>query len=612
MNSRLIRTSYIFFLTHAWCSYSTGASEFESSLEDEVSAIDLSDQDAQLFWKELLSGVKEISVAALKIHYRDSNASKKSSVVVTTELSKSEKEFLKQRQPRIEKALERIGVNSPRKPRIALCMSGGGFRAMLASTGFAQGLNDIGVFDTATYDAGLSGSSWHLSKLMAHALKNKGGIDFDSFVTDIVERAQKVVLPDYRSLSNLGNMLSPLIAKYVYGQTITPTDFYGVLLGSTLLDLGQSDYEKLNFSSFHKVADKGVVPLPIGTAVTRTNSHWFEFTPYQSGSAELGSFFETYGLGRKFSAGKSVDSAPEASLHNLMGIMGSAFAVKGFDAIRHLGPKLSFLPSGMQGGLSSIIELAKSGGLLAVDEEDVEGESGKGVTFNKIIQTGLIAGNKAVDYWQKLYNKQPKGFVFFAKPEIGSGGLGWQEQGVIPGGIFANPLYGIKSNKATSRLMSEEQIELKDAGIDFNLPFPPLLREERDINIIIAYDASGGMLKSGAKALKFAWDYAKAKGLRFPDLSSDDIDRAGKQNLSVFGDPSNPRELTIIYIPLLRNVNLFGEYGDYSPLEDKYTKTTNFAYPKQVSSKIIETVRQNVRYFEKQIKDVIREKAQAL
>jgi hypothetical protein len=37
---------------------------------------------------------------------------------------------------------------------------------------------------------------------------------------------------------------------------------------------------------------------------------------------------------------------------------------------------------------------------------------------------------------------------------------------------------------------SKPYLELSDAGIDFNLPFPPLLRPEREIDIIIACNSS--------------------------------------------------------------------------------------------------------------------------
>lgn len=587
--------------------------EREQQLQNELDAIDLSDENTRLFWDEVLSGIRQISTAVLRLKYQDPNSGKDSKVVVSSSLDPQEINFLRMRKRISDRAFINNGISTAKKPVIGLCMSGGGYRAMLSSLGFASAIAQMGIFDMATYNVGLSGSSWHLSKLMLMALKRAreaNPVDFKALTSDIIERAQRIVLPDIRSLSNIAHLLSPLVGKYVYGQIITPTDLYGILLGASLLGLGTKEYEKTRFSSFASVTDSGAIPMPIGTAVSKTNAHWFEFTPYRSGSPDLGTFIESYGLGRKFSGGKSVDTAPEASLHNMMAIMGSAFSIKGFDIVRHLGPKLDFLPESMAQKLKSVFDLSNLTGLMAVDEDDVAKH--EGITFKKIIEKGLVAGSKVIGFWQKIFGKQPDGFVFIAKPELAAGGLGWEEQGIIPGGIFANPFLNVSSNKATSRLFSEPNLELKDAGIDFNLPFPPLLRPERGVNIILAYDASGDLLKLGAVTLKFAAEYAKRQGLRFPALSADTLAKAGQQNMTVIGNPADPRELTIIYIPLLRNPNLPGAFGQYSPLHEKVTSTANFVYPKADSAKLIEAVKQNVLYFERDIKNVILQKAQSL
>ena len=51
-----------------------------------------------------------------------------------------------------------------------------------------------------------------------------------------------------------------------------------------------------------------------------------------------------------------------------------------------------------------------------------------------------------------------------------------------------------------------------DAGIDFNLPLPPLL--SRDVDIYIACDASNPIEKG--KALRLAVEYAQKNGIKFP------------------------------------------------------------------------------------------------
>lgn len=586
----------------------------ETNLEATVSedtSLELTGSASEPILGPIADVVGSISTAALKYKYRDGNHDEPASVTFSTALSPEEKKFLERRKKRTEQAFKSLGISGAVKPVVAFCMSGGGYRAMLSATGFAQALADMGIFDVATYNAGLSGSSWHLSKLMHMALqrrKEKSLVDFKALVKDLTTRAQQIVLPNYKSLSNMAHLLSPLVGKYVYGQIITPTDFYGVLLGATLLDLGTSKYEKVRFSDFRKVTNTGEMALPIGTAVSKIGAHWFEFTPYHAGSAELGGFIPMYGLGRFYSRGKSTESAPEVSLHNLMATMGSAYSVKGLDVVRHLGPKLDFLPSGMQNALLDVFGLANNSGILSIDDHVMT--KPQGLTFNDIINSKIVADSKLVSFWEKLYNKQPSGFIFIAKPEIGGRG-DWADQGVLPGGIFSNPFFRLKSPYSTSRLFNEGNLELKDAGIDFNLPFPPLLRPERGVNVIIAFDASSSADR-GPKALKFAYDYAKQKGLKFPVIDDKIFEEAKNHNLTVIGDPSDADALTIIYIPLLQNKSLPAPYGSYSPLNEKYTSTFNFAYPLDGSRMLIEAVRQNVRSFESTIKDVLQKKAHAL
>lgn len=47
-------------------------------------------------------------------------------------------------------------------PVIAILGSGGGFRAMVGFAGVMKALYESGIFDCATYIAGLSGSTWYV------------------------------------------------------------------------------------------------------------------------------------------------------------------------------------------------------------------------------------------------------------------------------------------------------------------------------------------------------------------------------------------------------------------------------------------------------------------
>lgn len=96
----------------------------------------------------------------------------------TDKLSQGEINYIEKREPLVHKALEQF-VQKPisQYKKIGLCYSGGGYRSMISSLGFMLAAQDIGLRPAATYDASLSGSTWnHLSifirKIFAQQRKN--------------------------------------------------------------------------------------------------------------------------------------------------------------------------------------------------------------------------------------------------------------------------------------------------------------------------------------------------------------------------------------------------------------------------------------------------------
>jgi hypothetical protein len=225
-------------------------------------------------------------------------------------------------------------------------------------------------------------------------------------------------------------------------------------------------------------------------------------------------------------------------------------------------------------------------------------------------KSGRAVGNEALKAWQTAADSMPHGFRFLEKPNFLDDG--WSQQGFLPGAIVPNPFFLLKNAKSSNPIYQKQEIQLKDAGIDFNLPFPPLLRPERNINVIIAWDASGDILQAGAASLSKAYKYAQKHGLKFPTITSKVFKKASKQNLTVIGNPSDPRELTIIYMPLIKNSKLEGELGEYEPAAQSYTGTFNFVYKKPESSMLIKYAEENVKAHKDIIIDTITKKAIAM
>ncbi|HEX4068496.1 MAG TPA: hypothetical protein VHX42_00195, partial [Candidatus Babeliales bacterium] len=97
--------------------------------------------------------------------YKDTIAT----VRIGNELHPEERAYRAHREPKVKAALEKLlgrSLNGKKIPTIAFVGSGGGYRAMLCTTGFMVGAEKIGLVDAATYIAALSGSTWALGTWM--------------------------------------------------------------------------------------------------------------------------------------------------------------------------------------------------------------------------------------------------------------------------------------------------------------------------------------------------------------------------------------------------------------------------------------------------------------
>jgi hypothetical protein len=211
-----------------------------------------------------------------------------------------------------------------------------------------------------------------------------------------------------------------------------------------------------------------------------------------------------------------------------------------------------------------------------------------------------------------------------------------------------NPMYGMKEQYDEEYIKSPE-IGLIDAGLSFNLPYPPLndyagKRPERKPDVIIFIDASADAADVNIDSTlnpplrwehnKQAWPtgnelrkvatYAHTHGLNFPDLPNGNL---ASERCKILSDENSP---VVIYIPLTKVVDgspdvvagvpykdfiqanrIEVDGKDFTPANpndvdlDKYqTKRTNLS--PQDSVNLITLMRYNVRRSKDAILEAIR------
>ncbi|KAL5005329.1 hypothetical protein ScPMuIL_018785 [Solemya velum] len=271
----------------------------------------------------------EISEVDLEMKmYIDKNPTLRYSLCLCDE----EKIFLERRKEKTLTAMKAfLGDRGPQNlqevPTVSVIGSGGGFRAMVGLSGVFKALADSGVLDCSTYVCGLSGSSWYISTLYSHPdwPKIKPGDMQEELKNNIDSSLMWLLKPQ-----SLYRYIDRILQKRKEGQPVSFTDFFGHMVGETLLG-GRLDSK---LSDFQEKLSDGEIPLPLLTCVhvkkdrsARSFQEWVEFSPYEIGIAKYGTFMQTKLFGSKFFMGKLCRGYEEPSLHFLQGIWGSAFCI---------------------------------------------------------------------------------------------------------------------------------------------------------------------------------------------------------------------------------------------------------------------------------------------
>ncbi len=424
-------------------------------------------------------------------------------------LCDQEKAYLNKRMPRVAKALMQftgkpLGVKIP---TIALVCSGGGYRAMLYTTGALKGIAELQLLDAITYAVGLSGSTWAIGPWIS---SGKSINDFhDWLINNIGFDMQNCDEDDFTLIGDT------ILTKYCAGQPTGFVDLYGACVANDLLDIFTDNKIEAHISDQSKFITDGSLPLPIYTAISAEDSAdedlWYEFTPYEVGASWLNSYVPTWAFGRKFKNGTCVTYAPEQPMGTLLGTFG-----------------------------------------LAV-----------GITFKRMFQEANIQDTMKIAILKKLVAR------LMAR---------YGDDRPISA-EYLNFIAGIPDAQFNTLPI----LHLVDAGINFNLPFPPISgqRPARKANIIIFIDASSGTV---GDELANVENYARAHQLPFPGI---DYSIVGKQAVSIFKSDTDPNVPVVIYIPRIVDQQLLENHKNDMP--DLYTILHDFDIEKCIAQEACNT-----------------------
>lgn len=473
------------------------------------------------------------------------------------DVSSYERAYLNNRMPKVAKALQdNFGITKPLN--IGLCASGGGNRAMLVTLGFYLGAQDIGLFDSLLYTAGVSGSTWTIAPWSY--LNATQGMSLTDFKNNLVHGvlSKSMLSVGGTSLPPMPNSDQQMIiatnsAKhFAYDQTVSSIDLYGGFIGNFSLQPVGKDRLNVTWSSIADIVIKGDMPMPMGSAVSYkqgqttqglTEYNWYEVSPFEVGSSEVGAYVPTWAFGSKFDQGKPVDGyqgqAPEYPISYYEGVFGSAFAAS----------------------INEVVDQKMSN-----------------PTFTMLGQKVTVP----VDTWIKTsLSEDIRDSRFYPA-------------------TFHNYTAGLSS----SPIAKSDDIRLYDGAMSINFPLPLLMRQARDLDVIVVCDAAVDLT-----SLQSAQVYAQHNGLKFPDMTKYTEKMLASKPLTVLNNPLSKDYdkdmITILYCPFVKND---GFSADFDPKVCSTTgacQTFNFKYSDAQAEQVVDLVRYNVNQIHGEIQDVL-------
>lgn len=185
---------------------------------------------------------------------------------------------------------------------------------------------------------------------------------------------------------------------------------------------------------------------------------------------------------------------------------------------------------------------------------------------------------------------------------------------------FPNPFYQLHVHAWTpviDRLINSKNLCLADAGLDNNIPFYPLLRKGRDVDVIFAIDlsadiqtaphferAEGYVRRRGIEGWPkgAGWPKDSQQGLGTCTVFASEATETPEQHTSSNMDPDF-HPVTLIYFPLISNPNYD---PDFDPQTAEFCSTWNFVYTPDQVQQLMDLAETNWNDNVDHVRDVLR------
>ncbi|XP_030415411.1 cytosolic phospholipase A2 beta-like [Gopherus evgoodei] len=351
------------------------------------------------------------------------------------------------------------------------------------------------------------------------------------------------------SMEHLKYYHKEMIKRAKEGHISSFTELWSLVQEAFLHD----EPEESKLSDQRKAVDQGQNPLPLYAILnvkveqisTFKFREWVEFSPYEVGFQKYGAFIRSENFDSEFFMGRLVKKLPESRICFLEGIWTNVFTRNLLDSLYWSSNSDEFWDHWAK----DMVDIARENN--ASDDSSIVIKSSCSTSgnlceiFNDILTTRLLL--------EESHNFL-RGLEFYKDYLQQRGFIDWKDT-----------VLDVSPNKLTPQ---EKHLCLIDVGYFINTSCPPLLKPERNVDVIISLDYSMGNM---FQQLEMTYRYCKTQGIPFPKIELSEEDKKNPKECYVFSEAENPRAPTVLHFPLVNNT--FKDYKEpgvkRSPLEMK-------------------------------------------
>ncbi|NWT70616.1 PA24E phospholipase, partial [Prunella himalayana] len=448
------------------------------------------------------------------------------------DLCTDEQNFLQNRKKVVAAALKEVlhleeDLQEHEVPIVAVTTAGCGIRALTAMYGSILGLQKLRVLDCVSYISGSSGTTWTMTKLYEDADWSRK--DLGEVIVEARKQAAKCKMGAF-CLKSLRNYYRELSQRTQAGHKTSFIDLWGLMIEAMLND-GKSHHR---LSDQRQAVNQGQNPLPIYLALnvkdkvaTKDFREWVEFTPYEVGFLKYGAFIRAEDFGSEFFMGRLMKKLPESRICFMQGMWSSIFSKNLLDAWHAADNSEDFWHRWTQDKVTEIEEQPD------LPEKPYEmatcvftPTSGLSTTLRDIL-TDRPAVSK--------YHNFLRGFQMHNEYIQHEHFTKWKDT------LLDSSPNDLRGNS--------EHLELVDAAFFFETSYPPLMRPERKVDVIIHLNYTGG---SQTLPLEQACRYFAEQGIPFPCIGLTD-DEKNLKECYMFDGADTPGAPLLLYFPLVND-----------------------------------------------------------